>query len=132
MEQKHKHLEFIQNVVSRMARHSFILKGWSVTLVVALFASATKDTDMRFILIVFMPVLIFWFLDSYYLQRERMFRALYDEVRIKKDNQIDYSMHVKHLKRGRNLWWRSFLSGTLLIFYVPLLIIMVIVISQMN
>jgi hypothetical protein len=28
-----KHLEFIQGVIARLANNSFLLKGWSVTLV---------------------------------------------------------------------------------------------------
>ena len=37
MESKHKHLEFIQGVVNRLASDSFRLKGWAVVLVAALF-----------------------------------------------------------------------------------------------
>jgi hypothetical protein len=33
-----KHLEFIQNAITRMATNSFWLKGWAVTLVAATFA----------------------------------------------------------------------------------------------
>ncbi len=32
MEQKIKHLEFIQAAINRMAGNSFLLKGWTVTL----------------------------------------------------------------------------------------------------
>lgn len=129
MENKHKHLEFIQEVISRMSRHSFVLKGWGVTLVAALFALAAKDVEVRLIAVSFIPVLIFWLLDSYYLQRERLFRALYDEVRTKEDSQIDFSMDVNEFKKEKNVWWRCFLSRTLLVFYLPLLVLMLIVIN---
>ncbi len=33
-----KHLEFLQAVITRMAGNSFLIKGWSVTLVAALLA----------------------------------------------------------------------------------------------
>ena len=43
MENKLKHLEFIQNVINRMANTSFLLKGWSITIIAGLFAfSATE------------------------------------------------------------------------------------------
>ena len=32
MEAKIKYLEMIQNVINRMAKNSFLLKGWSITL----------------------------------------------------------------------------------------------------
>jgi hypothetical protein len=34
------HLQMIQAVITRMGSNSFLLKGWSVTLVAALFALA--------------------------------------------------------------------------------------------
>ena len=38
MNNKHKHLELIQGVINRLSTNSFLLKGWSVVLVSALFA----------------------------------------------------------------------------------------------
>ena len=38
MEQKIKHLEFIQTTINRMAGNSFLLKGWTVTLTGGLLA----------------------------------------------------------------------------------------------
>jgi len=37
MEKKLKHLEMLQGVINRMANNSFLLKGWSVVLISALF-----------------------------------------------------------------------------------------------
>jgi hypothetical protein len=76
-----KHLEIIQAIISRMANHSFLLKGWSVTLAAALIALAAKETSRAYALVALGPALIFWGLDAYYLQRERLFRMLYDHVR---------------------------------------------------
>lgn len=84
MENKHKHLEFIQAVINRMANHSFLIKGWTITLIVALFALSSRNSDKNYIMIAFLSVIVFWILDSYYLSRERRFRYLYDEVRKKK------------------------------------------------
>lgn len=39
------HLEMIQGVINRMARNSFALKGWAVTLVAGIFALSSKNTD---------------------------------------------------------------------------------------
>jgi hypothetical protein len=36
-ENKRKHLEFIQGVITRMNTSSFLIKGWTITLVSALF-----------------------------------------------------------------------------------------------
>lgn len=51
MEKKLKHLEMIQAVINRMANNSFMLKGWTVTLVAGIFALASKDADKMYFLI---------------------------------------------------------------------------------
>ncbi len=49
MEIKRAHLEMIQGVVNRMANNSFLLKGWSVALVSAMFALGVHQADIRFV-----------------------------------------------------------------------------------
>ena len=43
------HLQMIQAVITRMASNSFLIKGWSVTLVAALFALAAANTNGVFV-----------------------------------------------------------------------------------
>lgn len=74
------HLGFIQNIITRMGANSFLLKGWSVTLVAALFALAVKDADKKFMLLAYFPVIVFWILDAYFFHQEILFRKLYEEV----------------------------------------------------
>lgn len=72
MDEKLKHLEFIQQAITRMASNSFMLKGWTVTLVVGLFAFANiKEMDSKFILLAFIPAIFFWILDGYFIQQEK-------------------------------------------------------------
>lgn len=47
-ESRMKHLEFIQGVVNRLAQNSFSLKGWSITLVSALFLLSAKESDSKY------------------------------------------------------------------------------------
>jgi len=74
------HLGFIQAIISRMGANSFLLKGWSVTLVAAIFALSAKDANLRFVLLAYFPVVVFWVLDGFFLHQEKLFRKLYDEV----------------------------------------------------
>lgn len=92
METKLKHLEFVQTVINRMAGNSFLLKGWSVTLVSAVFVLAVKDGNASVIPVAYLPVLVLWFLDAYFLRQERLYRKLYDAVRALPDDQIDFSL----------------------------------------
>lgn len=110
-----------------MAGNSFLLKGWSVTLVAALFALAAKDADKGYIIVAYFPVIVFWLLDGYFLSMERRYRGLYDEVRIKKEDQIDFSMDTTKFNEGRNTWSQSFFSTTLRLFYLSMIALMLVI-----
>jgi hypothetical protein len=47
MENKHKHLEFIQAAVNRMASNLFLLKGWTITLIAAVFILGAEGSRAR-------------------------------------------------------------------------------------
>lgn len=49
MDRKLKHLDFIQGVINRLSTNSFLLKGWSVVLVSALFALSANNSNVKFI-----------------------------------------------------------------------------------
>ena len=83
LEARLKHLEFIQAAIARMAQNSFVIKGWSVTLVSALLAFGDGKTDPRYALLPLAAALVFWGLDAYYLQLERSFRNLYEAAAAK-------------------------------------------------
>ena len=77
---KIKHLEFIQSTITRMNQNSFQIKGWMITLVSALLALYASSEKVVYILIAIVPTIVFWFLDAYYLQQERRFRGVYNDV----------------------------------------------------
>ena len=121
MENKRKHLEFIQATISRMASNLFFLRGWTISLVAGLFALFVKDTNHDYIFVVYFPIIVFWVLDGYFLSQERLFRALYNHVRKLDENEIDFSMDTSVYKKyEKNGWVCSMFSETLLVFYLPL------------
>lgn len=134
MENKRKHLEFIQNTINRMAGNLFFLRGWTITLITGLFALfAAKGSYSGYILLAYFLLLIFWILDGYFLSQERRFRCLYDDVRKLDEQKIDFSMNTKKYKDiWRNTWPGSMLSATLLWFYVPLALAMFVVLQLIN
>ena len=122
MDNKLKHLELIQGVISRMASNSFALKGWAVTLVAGVFALSSRDADKMYFLIAYIPILVFWGLDAYYLMQERLFRALYNQVRKLNEVEIDFGMNTSQpaLQSRSNTYWSCLVSITELWFYLPL------------
>lgn len=128
MSNKHKHLEFIQAAINRMAGNLFLLKGWSVTLIAALFALAAKDSNQAYVLIAYFPLFIFWCLDGFFLSQERKFRALYDHVRSLDESKIDFSMDTRPFSGDdRNTWLGGILSKTLIIYYASLAVVMLVI-----
>ena len=127
MENKRKHLEFIQTTISRMATNSFIIKGWSITLVAILFTLSSTKTNNSYIIVSFIPVLMFWILDGFFISRERSFRSLYNYVRKLKVEEVDFLMNISNFKKGENNWFRSIFSRTVTIFYISLIISMLII-----
>jgi len=127
MERKLKHLEFIQGVINRLSTNSFLLKGWSVVLVSALFALSTQDSNKGFVLLAYIPAVIFWGLDGYFLWQERLYRALYNAVRLKSHDDIDFSMNTTDVTDGMTGWLAATLSKTLIAFHGVLLLAIIVV-----
>ncbi len=128
MEKKLKHLEFVQAAIGRMASNLFLLKGWAITLIAGLFALATKGSDRAYYLIAYLPALMFWALDAFFLTLERRFRSLYDHVRALDESQIDFSMNTEPFKRLKgNGYWDAFWSKTLAVYYGALIVTMIVV-----
>jgi hypothetical protein len=156
-ERKLKHLEFIQNVITRMNTNSFMVKGWAVTLVAALFALSDKTHEHHLYLIAFITVPLFWLLDGFFLATERRYRDLYKKVSKTEEANIDFDMNqycgvnLIELKKNEkwcssnrfsnwfklNLfklltWAYAVLSVTSILFYGVMLIVMFVVKSWVD
>ena len=111
-----KHLEFIQNVITRMNTNSFQIKGWSIVIVSALMAIYASTQNNYFFLTAIFPTLIFWFLDAYYLNQERKFRGLYNDVAGVADNPKEiklFAMRPDLYVGGQYSYWSTFFSSTI-------------------
>src|SRR5262245_56683787 len=97
-----------------MGNNSFLLKGWTVTLVAALFAFGAKEADRTFLVIAWVPVLAFAGLDAYFLRHERLFRRLHKKVAAKSDNDpVDFAMDTSEFLKDET-WRRALGSKTIL------------------
>ena len=124
-----KHLEFIQDVVTRMNSSSFQIKGWCITILSALCAIYATNKNVSFIGIALLPTILFWGMDAYYLQQERKFRGLHRDVS-KGDSDIRlFSMSVNNYVGGKYSFWASFKSRTILGLYGTLTILLIIAVA---
>lgn len=96
-----------------------------VPLVAGIFALASKDTNKMYFLIAYVPIIVFWGLDAYYLLQERLFRSLYNKVRNTEEEKIDFSMDTSlpEFKTYNNKYWNCYISKTELWFYFPLALV---------
>ena len=111
-----KEIELIQDVIKRMASNSFLIKGWTITLVVA---SLLLKGPRYQAWIAFIPLLMFWFLDAYFLWQERMYRALFSWVvsnRLRTTDHL-FDLDAKRFKDSVDSVYRTMLSTTLGWFY---------------
>ncbi|MDR2342140.1 MAG: hypothetical protein LBD84_03740 [Campylobacteraceae bacterium] len=93
---KQQHLDFIQNTITRLNENSFKIKELSVLLTTAIIAIYATGKSSKVLLAAIFPIFILWVLDAYYLQQERKFRGIYEDVaELKKQNTVkEYEMPI--------------------------------------
>lgn len=109
-------IKIIQDIIKRLAFNSFMIKGWAITLVVV---TLLLKGDKYQVLISFIPLIVFWFLNAYFLWQERMYRKLYDWVvsnRLKTDEYL-FDMNAYQFKGDVQSKFRIMFSITLGWFY---------------
>ena len=119
-----KEIDLVQAVVTRMANTSFLIKGWSVTMMTFIFATKSEPKALP---LVFVPILLFWILDAYFLQQERLYRKLYQwivENRMLSDKYL-FSLSIARVQDQKKSLLRVMFSTTLMVFYGGALLLVV-------
>ena len=114
-----KHLEMTQAVIDRLGRNSFLLKSWSMTILVAAMVLIVRENlqNSNFVLVLFLPIIGFWILDGYFLWQERLFRYVYDDIREQTDTNFKMDLG-KHKGKPKSSWISAIFSLTLIIFFL--------------
>lgn len=123
-EDKIRYIELVQSIISRLANNSFLLKGWTITLIAAIFSLSDKIMK-NFTFTIYFFILIFWILDSYYLYQERLYRDLYNKViEIRDEYSPLFSLKIDKKRNEKIIsFFKSFFSFTEVSFYLLLLLI---------
>jgi uncharacterized membrane protein len=121
---KIKHLDYIQQTISRMATVSFQIKAWNIALVTAVLSFSAGNHNPAFLWAALLPAIMLWLLDSFFLRQERLFRLLYDAVRLDDSSIEELSMDTRAFTNEPKIKrWRVFLSETLLCFHGIIVIV---------
>ena len=155
-ENLHKEIDLIQECIKRMASNSFLLKGWTISLVAVVLALSEKNVSPYFLgLVILVPLMSFWYLDAFFLYTEKLYRKMYEWViaeRPKSNNNKMYDLNPHRFKNELKVrrWnkcnqkmedtdknesvWSVMWSITLRCFYfIPLvLVILILVILFFN
>ena len=125
---KKEYLQMIQEPICRMSTISAIFKGFAATIVAGISVISYSSTNMWVLGLSFLPVLAFAILDVYYLELERKFRFLFDQVRSNK-HEIDFSMKLTNdpveILSAKARTWDCIRSPSIYLFYPLMLLILV-------
>ncbi|WP_020561333.1 hypothetical protein [Thiofilum flexile] len=72
-----KHIEIYQNLIVRMATNSGECKKWAIGLVSAIMVLVAEKGIASAAILAGIPIILFCFLDAYYLALEKQFRNAY-------------------------------------------------------
>jgi hypothetical protein len=124
-EDKRKHLDYLQAIISRMNANSFQLKNMAIVILSAMFALFTVMPKGLLLFLTGVPLIVFLLLDAYYLQQEKKFRAMYNDVAGLTNRQKirPYELSVDKYHGNGCSFWESLFSETIFLFYVPLLVV---------
>ena len=124
-DRKIQYLQMIQNVIGRMSTISSVVKGFSVTLFVAVVTIISGDFINDSVLwTLALPLVFLLGLDIYYLSLERKYRQLFEDVRTDK-HPVDYSLTLTSDMNTQVSILKCLLSKSILMFHLPIIVIYV-------
>ena len=128
----HKEIDLIQGCISRMASNSFMLKGWTISLVAVVLALTDDRFNLLFLLCcVLIPLLCFWYLDAFFLRTEKMYRKMYEWVlKERKGGNMDYQYDLNPYRFNEDTesYCKVMFSTTLKVFYgIPTLVVLLMI-----
>lgn len=114
-----KQLEMLQSVVARMAGYGVNFKSYCISVVTAVCGFAVTLNKPSLALVALIPLIVFALIDAQYLRIERRFRALFDQMRLGSfETMPTFGIGLK--EAPRKSYWCAFGSWSILSFYLPL------------
>lgn len=125
LESKISYLQMIQSSIDRMSTTSAIFKGFSATIITGISAVSFTEINKWVLFLAVLPIVCFLALDVYYLQLEKRYRILYNEV-ISGRHKIDFNLAPPKIETTWDMLstiWKSLKSPSIYLFYGPTIII---------
>lgn len=120
------HLTMVQGIIERMSSNSTACKAWCITIVSALLVLLTDRDNSNYVLITSLPIILFFFLDTYYLSLEKRFRkshnSFIDKLHSGKLNVKDLYAITPEEKAVKS-FFHSVISLSIWTFYLSLVVL---------
>lgn len=125
-EKKILYLQMLQEPIGRMSTISSIIKGFTITILAGVIAWNSEEFHIEFLVLGILPIIMFMFLDIYYLSLERKFKYRYEQVR-SGHHPVNFCMKLEHSCKetiaANATLEKCFCSLSIWLFYLPLMII---------
>lgn len=138
IQELHKEIDLIQGCIDRMAKNSFMIKGWALTIfagVIAIGKTEIFNDTLLLICALLIPFLAFWILDAVFLHTERKYRKMYAWVlqeRKKGNTEYQYDLDSSRFKKEAGRGICAFFSKTLALFYgIPTAVLVLLIIRSL-
>ena len=136
-EELFKEIDLIQSCIERMARNSFMIKGWALTILagfVAFLNDSVLTSPWLVICGIIIPYLGFWYIDAYFLHTEKCYRKLYNWTIANRkigNREYQYCLDPSRFKEECDSIFKVFFSTTLSVFFgMPILVMIIITICS--
>lgn len=102
-----KHLEMYQGIITRMANNSAACKKWCIPLITAILAFVVKEKLYALVWLTLIPIILFYFLDAYYLKLENQFREGFNASakKIRENTFSQADLFILHPKGAELTYW---------------------------
>lgn len=127
-----EYFNMIQRVIIRLGQNSFQIKAWSATIFAAILVVTFSFMNILIYIVLLIVIAMFWYLDSYYLQQERLFRRLYNKKLDQYHNENEkvkmkiFDMNIEEFKSVEQKVPRIMFSVSEFCFYLPFIVALVI------
>ena len=120
-----KEIDIIQNIINRMSSNSFLIKGWTLSLVII--TMIFKGNEYQTLLAI-IPLISLWILDAYFLQQERLYRKLYNWIALNRliTDEYLFSTDTKRFNHEVSSIPRIMFSRTFVFFYGSIFFLLII------
>jgi len=126
--EKISYLEMVQAPIGRMSTASAIFKGFAATIVAGIATLSYYQVNTWILILSFIPIVLFAFLDIYYLKLEKKCRFLYEQIRTDV-HPVDFSMKLtKDNKSAKSRILDCLLSPSVWLFYPIMIAVLAVVV----